>query len=55
MSYETQIPLRKADVQHVVWYGGVDNSITVAAVPAFVFDKIGDHMITAHHSDDKAM
>lgn len=32
MSYERHIPLLKHDVQHVMWYWGFDNSITVAAI-----------------------
>lgn len=30
MSYETQIPLLKGDVQHAIWYRGFDNTIIVA-------------------------
>lgn len=33
MSYETQIPLLKGDVRHVLWYWGFDNSIIVATAP----------------------
>lgn len=32
MSHQRHIPLLKHDVQHVMWYWGFDNSITVAAI-----------------------